>query len=70
MRLKYRTLTKLTAMTGFGKTYLCDLVATRKRPGSQRALILEKATGVHHDLWLYRPSEEIKNAIKNLLEIE
>ncbi len=68
MRLKHGLLKKMNEVTGYKIPYLCDLVATRKRPGSKRALKLETLTGVHHDLWLYHPSEDIKREL-NKMEI-
>lgn len=66
MRLKHKLLKKMNEITGYNVSYLCDLIATRKRPGSKRALELENLTGVHHDLWLYHPSEDIKRELNNL----
>lgn len=68
MRVRYGLLKKMNEITGHKRPYLCDLIATRKRPGSRRALELENLTGVHHDLWLYHPSEDIKKEL-NKMEI-
>lgn len=68
MRLKHRLLNKLSELTGFSKTDLCDLAATRKRPSYKRAMFLEETIGVHHDLWQGGTSEEIKMEL-NKLEI-
>lgn len=68
MRLKHKLLCKLSALTGFSKTDLCDLAAVRKRPSFKRAMKLENSTGIHHDLWQGGTSEEIKREL-NKLEI-
>lgn len=68
MRLRHKLLTKLSKITGYSKTDLCDLVATRKRPSYKKAMRLERLIGIHHDLWQGGTAEEIKTAL-NALEI-
>ena len=68
MRLPNGTLTSLARETGIDKTSLCDLAATRKRPGRGRAKALERAARkigrrVPAVLWLYGTSSEIKAAL-------
>lgn len=66
MRLKKGILKKINRLTGYNKTYLCDLFATRKRPSFKRAMRLEKITGIHHDLWLGGTSEKIKAELNKI----
>lgn len=66
MRLKHKLLCKLSRLTGFNKTDLCDLAAIRKRPSFKKAMRLEKFTGVHHDLWLGGTSDEIKTELNKM----
>ena len=68
MRIKHGLLGKIKKITGYETTYLCDLIATRKRPSFKRSKFLEEKTGVHHDLWLDGSAEELKTVL-NRLEI-
>lgn len=68
MKLPSGTLIALGTETGLRPQYLCDLIATRRRPGRKRALLLEAACkkvgyAVSATTWLYGSSEEIKSAL-------
>lgn len=68
MRLPYGVLKKLSEETGLKTNYLSNLVATRDRPGRQRAIELEEACkrlgwDVPKELWMFGTSEQIKAAI-------
>jgi len=70
MRLPYGVLTALGDITGISPNLLSDYAATRIRPGSKRALILENACkkiglDVSLRLWLFGTGEEIKAALTN-----
>lgn len=70
MRLPYGVLTALGDITGISPNILSDYAATRIRPGSKRALMLESACkeiglDVSLRLWLFGNSEELKNALTN-----
>lgn len=66
MRLKHHTLTKLSEITGLGKTYLCDIIATRKRMSYKRARYFEKILEIPHEILLEGNSDELKEIFSNL----
>jgi hypothetical protein len=69
-RLPKGTLTKLSEISGLDAAYLSDLANTTKRPGRERALLLEKhCTKLGLDIsatdWLFGSSNKIKAALEN-----
>jgi hypothetical protein len=70
MRLPHGILSELGEITGISPNILSDYAATRIRPGSKRALILESACkeiglDVSFRQWLVGTSDEIKAALTN-----
>ncbi len=65
IRMPHGSLKKLAEATGDRPSYLCDMIATRKRPGRKKAKQLEKISNVSKITWLYGSSVEIK---KELIE--
>lgn len=67
-RLPKGTLVELSQKTGIKTNYLCDLIATRKRPGRKRALFLSAAAGelgkdIPPEKWLYGTRRELMSAL-------
>lgn len=63
MRLPRGTISQLIDRTGLSGPYICDLIAGRKRPGRERALVMQEASGVDAATWLYGSAQEIKQAL-------
>lgn len=65
-RLPSGVLTKVQEKTGISIQKLSDYAATRERPGRERSLLLEQATGIPASVWLFSSSAEIKAALAEM----
>jgi len=63
LHIPYGALQRLADVTGCKASLLSDYAAGRKRPGRDRAVDLEVATGINRHLWLYGTPDELKPAI-------
>ncbi|UCE05497.1 MAG: hypothetical protein JSW07_18090 [bacterium] len=55
----------MSQKTGLRTPYLCDLIATRRRPTRTRALALEEIIGISAVMWLYGSRDELSEAVNN-----
>ncbi len=67
-KLPYGALRPLVKKTGMSVSYISDLIATRKRPGRERAKVLETAAkemgkDIPATLWLYGTKTELRSAV-------
>jgi len=62
-RLPYGFWTGISSDTGISVQELSDYASTRKRPGRERAMVLERATGIDAKVWLYGTAQEINGAL-------
>ena len=67
-RLPRGALKALSEKTGIGTSYLSDIVSTSKRPGRERAKVLEYAAkemgkDIPATLWLYGSKTELRQAV-------
>jgi len=53
--------------TGMSRSYICELVSTKKRPSYKTAKKLFRKTGVLPLVWLEGSSEEIRSALEKIV---
>jgi hypothetical protein len=59
-KLPNGTLAKLSKETGISVYILSDYIATRRRPGRKKSLVLEKASGISAMMWLFGTKSELR----------